>query len=58
MGECAAIGEGDELGEGIGPFGTAKKRGVPDLLVGAVCAEGKGARTGRGEEHCGCLVGM
>lgn len=45
MGKSAAIGEGDELGEGIGPSGSSQERCVSYLL--ATCgAEGGGPRAG------------
>jgi hypothetical protein len=30
--EGATIGQGDELREGVGPFGTAEEGGVAELL--------------------------
>lgn len=58
MGEGAAVAEGDELGEGVGPFGTADEGGVADLL--AEGAAGAGRADGCGEEHglwCCCRRG-
>jgi len=34
VGEGRAVGKGDELGEGVGAFGTAEERGVAALTVG------------------------
>ncbi len=33
MREGRAVGEGDELREGVGPFGAAEEGGVPGLVL-------------------------
>lgn len=40
MREGAAVGEGDELGEGVGPLWAAEKRGVAALRADECCRLG------------------
>ena len=40
MGEGAAVGEGEELGEGVGTVGAAEEGGVAGLLAGDGFGEG------------------
>ncbi|KAL9112214.1 MAG: hypothetical protein Q9187_007810, partial [Circinaria calcarea] len=50
VGVGAAVGEGDELGEGVGPLGPAEERGVAVLVV-EVGGEGGGERAAVEEER-------
>lgn len=69
MREGRAVGEGDELGEGVGALGAAEEGGVAGLVVGGVRwwsvegvvgsggegGEGKAAEWWEGGGHC-CVV--
>lgn len=48
MGVGAAVGEGDELGEGVGALGAAEEGGVAVLMV-EVGGEGGGERAAEEE---------
>lgn len=50
MCKSAAVGEGDELCEGVGPLGTPEEGGVSNL-VGKGGGESAPARAGDGEVH-------
>lgn len=54
----AAVGERDELREGVGTFGAAEEGGVADLLrgeelcAGGCCCSGGEEGGGAKERHC------
>lgn len=60
MQESGAIGECDELGEGVGPFRSAEKCCVADLLMGYLSpygGEGAGEADRARGEHFGEMAG-
>ncbi len=63
MREGRAVGEGDELREGVGPFGAAEEGGVPGLVLvlggrGRVVEGSAGVQGGAAEWEVGghCFV--
>lgn len=57
MGEGAAVGEGDELGEGVGTLRAAEESGVATLRADEGCGFGLRSWDPTGREDARCRVG-